>query len=56
MQNYKDLNVWFKSHEITLEIYSQTKGFPKEEINSFNFWQKISITYQLMIIAFRKKL
>ena len=34
MQNYKDLKVWIKSHEITLKIYSLTKGFPKEEIYS----------------------
>lgn len=32
MQNFKDLKVWVKSHEITLKIYSLTKGFPKEEI------------------------
>ncbi len=34
MQNYKNLNVWVKSHEITLKIYGFTKGFPKEEIYS----------------------
>lgn len=34
MQNYKDLKVWVKSHEITLKIYNLTKGFPKEEIYS----------------------
>ncbi len=34
MQNYKDLKVWIKSHEITLKIYSLTKGFPKEEMYS----------------------
>lgn len=34
MQNYKDLKVWTKSHEITLKIYSLTKGFPKEEMYS----------------------
>lgn len=34
MQNYKDLKVWIKSHEITLKIYHLTKGFPKEEIYS----------------------
>lgn len=34
MQNYKDLKVWIKSHEITLKIYSLTKGFPKDEIYS----------------------
>ncbi|KHJ39069.1 four helix bundle protein [Pedobacter glucosidilyticus] len=34
MQNYKDLRVWVKSHELTLKIYSVTKNFPKEEIYS----------------------
>jgi len=34
MQNYKNLNVWVKSHEITLKIYGLTNGFPKEEIYS----------------------
>lgn len=34
MQNYKDLKVWVKSHEITLKIYSITNGFPREEIYS----------------------
>jgi len=34
MQNYKDLKVWVKSHEITIKIYNLTKGFPKEEIYS----------------------
>ena len=34
MQNYKDLKVWVKSHEITLKIYSITRCFPKEEIYS----------------------
>lgn len=32
MQNYKELQVWKKSHEITLEIYKITKVFPKEEL------------------------
>ncbi len=31
MQNYRDLIVWKKAHENALLIYSQTKGFPKEE-------------------------
>jgi len=34
MQNYKDLKVWEKSHEFTLEVYRVTKLFPKEEIYS----------------------
>lgn len=34
MQNYKGLKVWVKSHEVTLKIYSLSKGFPKEEIYS----------------------
>lgn len=32
MQNYKELQVWKKSHEITLEIYKITQCFPKEEL------------------------
>ena len=30
MQDYKKLNVWSKSH--TLELYTLTKSFPKEEL------------------------
>ena len=32
MNSYKDLIVWQKAYKLTLDIYSQTKGFPKEEI------------------------
>ena len=31
MKTFKDLKVWQKSHELTLEIYKVTKSFPKEE-------------------------
>lgn len=31
MQDYKDLRVWQKSHQLTLDIYKTTEGFPKEE-------------------------
>src|SRR5688572_33385185 len=34
MQNYKDLKVWGKAHQFTLEVYEITKVFPKEEIYS----------------------
>lgn len=34
MQNYKELRVWTKSHELTLQIYEATKSFPKEEVYS----------------------
>lgn len=30
--NFKDLKVWKKSHELTLEIYKVTADFPKHEI------------------------
>ena len=30
-QGYKKLNVWQNSYNLTLEIYSTTKQFPKEE-------------------------
>ncbi|TAH11795.1 MAG: four helix bundle protein [Runella slithyformis] len=31
MQNYKNLIVWQKSHQLTLAIFSVAKRFPKEE-------------------------
>jgi len=34
MQNFKDLKVWEKSHQITLSIYKASAKFPKEEIYS----------------------
>ncbi len=32
MQNYKELKVWDKAHQLTLKVYQLTKLFPKEEI------------------------
>lgn len=32
MRNYRDLEVWEKSHKLTLELYKLTRGFPKEEM------------------------
>ncbi len=32
MQNYKDLKVWEKLHLFTLNVYEETKSFPKEEL------------------------
>ena len=34
MQNYKELKVWEKSHLFTLNVYQETKSFPKEELYS----------------------
>ena len=31
MQNYKELKVWKKSHELTLEIYKISQTFPNAE-------------------------
>lgn len=31
MRDYKNYEIWKKSHKIALEIYSFTKSFPKEE-------------------------
>ena len=31
MQDFKKLKIWEKAHNLTLEIYKITKGFPKEE-------------------------
>jgi len=32
VKNYKELIVWKKAHEMTLDIYGATRSFPKEEL------------------------
>jgi four helix bundle protein len=32
MEDFKDLKVWTKAHELTLAVYRQTRVFPKEEM------------------------
>lgn len=32
MRNYRKLQVWEKSHQLTLELYKELKNFPKEEL------------------------
>jgi four helix bundle protein len=32
MQNFRSLRVWEKSHQLTLDIYSHSKMFPRDEI------------------------
>ena len=32
MQDFWDLKVWQKSHQLTLQIYQHTRNFPKEEL------------------------
>jgi four helix bundle protein len=32
MQDFKDLKVWTKAHELTLQVYRFTRNFPKEEL------------------------
>jgi four helix bundle protein len=32
MRKFQDLQIWHRSHALTLEIYRATKSFPKEEI------------------------
>jgi four helix bundle protein len=31
MQDYRELNVWKKAHQLTLEVYRVTGGFPQDE-------------------------
>src|SRR5690242_1913343 len=31
MRNYRDLQVWTKAHNLTLELYRVSRGFPPEE-------------------------
>jgi four helix bundle protein len=32
MQSFRNLKVWGKAHDLTLDIYQVTRGFPKEEL------------------------
>ncbi len=32
MRNYRDLEVWKKAHELTLQLYKVSRSFPREEI------------------------
>ena len=32
MQDFKNLKVWGKAHQLTLEIYSATRKYPRDEI------------------------
>ena len=32
MEDFRNLKVWVKAHELTLAIYQNTQAFPKEEV------------------------
>ena len=32
MRNFQELSIWQKGHNLTIEIYTATKSFPKDEI------------------------
>jgi len=32
MQSFKNLKVWQKAHAVTIEIYTESRSFPKEEL------------------------
>ena len=32
MNDFKNLKVWAKAHQLTLQVYHSTQGFPKEEL------------------------
>ncbi len=32
MEDFKDLRVWVKAHDLTLAVYLKTRSFPKEEM------------------------
>jgi four helix bundle protein len=32
MEDFKDLRVWVKAHDLTLAVYQNTRAFPKEEM------------------------
>ena len=32
VKNFRDLKVWAKSHQLTLDVYRATRSFPKDEL------------------------
>ncbi len=34
MQDFRQLKVWEKAHQLTLTVYSVTRSFPKDELYS----------------------
>jgi four helix bundle protein len=32
MRNYRELEVWDKSHKLTVELYKRSRAFPKEKL------------------------
>jgi four helix bundle protein len=32
MRNYRDLKVWHRAHEVTLDLYRTTRSFPQSEL------------------------
>ena len=32
MKDYRKLEIWLRSHQLTLSVYATTKSFPKEEL------------------------
>lgn len=32
MKGFRNLKVWIKSHQLTLDVYKSTQNFPKEEL------------------------
>ena len=32
MKDFRDLNVWNRAHQLTLEVYGATRRFPREEL------------------------
>lgn len=44
MQDFKNLKIWEKGHELTLEVYKVIKSFPKEELFILTSQMKRAVT------------
>ena len=51
MRNYRKLQVWEKSHQLTLELYKELKNFPKEELYALTSQMKRATSSIPMNIA-----
>ena len=57
IKTFQDLKVWRKAHQLVIEVYKTTKGFPDDEKFGLSLQQKraaVSVVYNV-VEGFRRK-
>ena len=50
LQDFRNLEVWKKSHELTLSVYESTSQFPREEIYGLTSQMRRAVRRYLQIL------